>query len=58
MNLLHLAMPLDMADIKLPGIKGRFSQVFRLLARIAYWLGKEKDFEKYYLNTDLENQPA
>lgn len=39
-------------------MKGRLSGLFRLLTRIAYWQGRDKDFEKYYLNTDLENQPA
>ena len=48
-NLLHLALMLDMADIRLPGMTGRFSWLFRLLARFAYWQGREKDFEKYYL---------
>ncbi len=55
-NLLHLAMLLDMSDMKLPGIQGKLGWVFRLLVRIAYWRGKDKDFEKYYFEFDTSKQ--
>lgn len=48
-NPLHLALLLDIGDIKLPGMIGRLSWLFRLLARIAYKRGIHRDFEKYYL---------
>ncbi len=55
-NIFYLALLVAMADMKLSGLKGRLGGLLRLLARIACWLGKDKDLEKYYLDFQQENK--
>lgn len=48
-NIWYLALLIDMGESKLAGNMRLLNGLFHVMAIIARWLGKHKDFEKYYL---------
>lgn len=47
-NIWHLALLIELSETKLAGGISLLNGLFGLMARIARWLGKDKDLEKYY----------
>jgi quercetin dioxygenase-like cupin family protein len=49
LNILHVALLLEMSESKLPGAYSIFESVLRFMAKVARGLGADKKLHRYYL---------